>query len=57
MTGRVADGGDQQVNVALVEAGDAVAEVDGDAAGEAGCEPEDPSFAFFSELSAVLVTC
>ena len=57
MTGRVADGGDQQVNVALVEAGDAVAEVDGDAAGEAGCEPEDPSFASFSELPAVPVTC
>jgi hypothetical protein len=38
----VADG--QPLEVGLVEAGDGVVEIDGDAFGEAGCQPEDPLF-------------
>ncbi len=33
--GGVADGGQQSLNVLVIEAGDGVAEIDGDAAGEA----------------------
>jgi hypothetical protein len=41
----VADGGEQVAEVAAVQAGDGIAEADGDAAGEAGGEPEDPLLA------------
>jgi hypothetical protein len=35
-SGRVQDRGDQSLNVAVIESGCRVAEIDGDAAGEAG---------------------
>ena len=39
------DGDEQQADVALVEAGDGVAEIDRDAAGEASGEAQDPPLA------------
>jgi hypothetical protein len=44
-SGRVPDRGGEQGDVALVEAGDGVAEADGDPAGEAGGDLEDAAFA------------
>jgi len=40
----VQDRGDQSLDVAVVEAGGRVAEVDGDAVGEAGRQLEEPAF-------------
>ena len=42
---RVTDGGDQESEVPVVEAGDRVAEVNGGSGGDAGGEPEDASLA------------
>jgi hypothetical protein len=50
----VAYGGGQEIKVVLVEAGECVAEVDGDSVGEAGGEAEHPLFASFSELAICL---
>jgi hypothetical protein len=48
------DGSEKQVVVAVVESGDGVAEADGGACGEAGCELEDAPFASGAwEASAV----
>src|ERR1700756_1615533 len=44
LPGGVEDGFDQQSGVAVVDAGDGVAEDDGGLAGEAGCEPEHSAF-------------
>jgi hypothetical protein len=53
----VQDGVDHELDAAVVDAGQGVAEVHGYAAGQAGGQPEHPVLAAFSELPAVLVTC
>jgi hypothetical protein len=53
----VPDRGDQPGNVAVVEAGGGVAEINGNAVGEAGGQQQDAPFPAFSELPAVPVTC
>jgi hypothetical protein len=47
------DGGDQSLDVVVVESGGGVAQVDGDAVGEAGRQQEDTPFAGLTELRGV----
>jgi len=44
LTGCVAGGGYQSLDVVLIETGDGVVQVDGDASGEAGRQFQDPLF-------------
>ena len=39
---RVADSGDDEGDAGLVESAEGVVDVDGDAGGDAGCQPQDP---------------
>ncbi len=50
----VTDGGDQESQVPVVEAGDGVAQRDGEAFGDACGEGEDAPFPAFSELRTII---
>ena len=50
----MADGGGDQVQAALVGAGDGVAQADGVAGGEAGRDADDALFPAFSELRTII---
>jgi hypothetical protein len=50
----VEDGGDKPGNIAVVQAGDGLAQVDRDAAGKAGRQLEDTAFSLFTELQDVV---
>ena len=54
VSGGVPDGCDDQFHVPVVQAGDGVAQADGDAVGDAGGEPEEALLAAFSELETVI---
>jgi hypothetical protein len=49
-SGGVEDRGDQEIEVAVIDPGDGVAELDGDVSGEAGGESEHSLFAVLTEL-------